>query len=117
MNRNGSGQTLFVEGASSPAWSPAPIPVLTGINPNSANAGGADSTLTISGSNFVDGSVVRWNGSACTTTYVNDTRLSAGIPAADIATVGPANVTVFTLAPGGGVSNAAAFGSVDRSYT
>ena len=59
---------------------------------------------------------MRWNGSDRATTYVNDTQLSASIPGADIATAGSASVTVFNPAPGGGTSNAVAFGAVDQYY-
>ncbi|MGH9849044.1 MAG: beta strand repeat-containing protein, partial [Blastocatellia bacterium] len=86
-----------------------PVPRITTINPNNAAAGGADFTLTVSGQNFVSDSVVRWNGSARPTMFVNSTQLTAQIPAADIASVGTASVTVFTPPAGGGESNAAIF--------
>ena len=93
-----------------------PTPTITSLNPASAIAGGSAFALTVNGTNFVSGSVVRWNGSDRVTTYVNDTRLTASIPAADIATAGSASVTVFNPAPGGGTSNAVAFGAVDQDY-
>ena len=49
---------------------------------------------------------VRWNGADRPTTFISDTQLRAEITAADLATTGTASVTVFTPAPGGGVSNA-----------
>ena len=42
------------------------------------------------------------------TTFVNNTQLTAVITAADIATAGTANVTVFNPTPGGGESATAA---------
>src|SRR5207247_5989726 len=54
-------------------------------------------------------SVVRWNGSSRTTTYVSSTQLQAQITAADIATAGTASVTVFSPTPGGGPSGASTF--------
>jgi hypothetical protein len=86
-----------------------PVPTITAINPSSAVAGSGGFTLTITGTNFVNGSVVRWNGSPRTTTFVSSTRLEAAIPASDVATAGTANVTVFNPAPGGGTSNTATF--------
>ncbi|MFQ3632499.1 IPT/TIG domain-containing protein, partial [Roseiflexus sp.] len=65
--------------------------------------------LTITGTNFVNGAVVRWNGNDRSTTFVSSSVLTATIPASDIAIAGTANVTVFNPAPGGGVSNAATF--------
>lgn len=86
-----------------------PAPTLTSLNPNSALALGGAFTLTLTGTNFVAGSVVRWNGADRQTTFVSSTQLTAAIPASDIATAGTANVTVFNPAPGGGLSNAQGF--------
>src|SRR4029453_17585863 len=86
-----------------------PAPTITGLNPASATAGSPAFTLTVSGTNFVSGSMVRWNGANRTTTFVSATQLTASIPAGDIATTGTANVVVFNPAPGGGVSNALNF--------
>jgi len=86
-----------------------PVPATTSLSPASATAGGAAFTLTVNGSNFITDSVVRWNGTDRTTTYVSSTQLTASITAADIATAGTASVTVFNPAPGGGISNAQVF--------
>jgi hypothetical protein len=86
-----------------------PVPVTTSISPPSATAGGAAFTLTVNGSSFINGSTVRWNGTNRTTTFVSSTQLTAAIPATDIATAGTATVTVFTPAPGGGLSNGQTF--------
>ena len=94
---------VTLEGASPPK------PAITGLNPPSATPGGPAFTLTVNGTNFVNGSVVRWNGSNRATSYVNSTRLTASIAAADIAAPGTASITVLNPAPGGGVSNAASF--------
>ncbi len=92
-----------------PLGSNNPVPTTTSLNPTSATAGGIAYTLTVNGTNFVNGSTVRWNGTDRTTTYVNSTQLTASILAADIATAGTASVTVFTGTPGGGTSNAQTF--------
>ncbi len=86
-----------------------PVPVLSTISPSSATAGDAALTLTVNGSNFVGGSVVRWNGSARTTTFVSATQLTAAITAADLATAAIVPVTVFNPTPGGGTSSAVNF--------
>ena len=86
-----------------------PVPTTTSISPTSATAGGSAFTLTVNGSSFINGSVVQWNGSSRTTTYVSAIQLTAAITAADIATTGTASVTVFNPAPGGGTSNAQTF--------
>ena len=86
-----------------------PVPTLTTLSPSSATAGGIAFTLTVNGTNFINGSVVRWNGSARTTTYVSPTQLTAAITAADIASAGTFPITVFNPTPGGGTSNAVNF--------
>ena len=91
-----------------------PAPVISSLAPSSANAGGPAFALTITGSNFIPGSVVRWNGSA-RPTLVTATQLTAAIPATDIVNVGTVQVTVFNPAPGGGLSNALAFNVLPTS--
>jgi hypothetical protein len=88
---------------------PNPVPATASITPVSALSGGAGFTLTVTGSGFVNGAVVRWNGSDRATTFASATQLTAAIPATDMATAGTANVTVFNPAPGGGASNAQTF--------
>src|SRR4029434_3316732 len=86
-----------------------PDPRINSITPNFAVAGGPGFTLTVSGFNFVSGSVVRWNGANRTTTVVNSFQLSATIASGDIAAAGTVSVTVFNPPPGGGSSNALEF--------
>lgn len=86
-----------------------PAPVLSGLTPSSAIAGTPGFTLTVTGSNFVNGSVVRWNGSPRSTTFVSSTELSAVITNADLAASGSRSVTVYTAGPGGGESSAQTF--------
>jgi len=86
-----------------------PVPAIASLNPSSASMGGAAFTLTVNGSNLVNGAEVRWNGAARTTTYGSAARLTATIPAADITTVGTATVTVFNPTPGGGTSGPLTF--------
>src|SRR5204862_6740141 len=88
---------------------PYSLPATSALAPASATASGAAFTLTVTGSNFVSGSEVRWNGAARTTTFVSATQLTAAITAADIVTAGTASVTVFTATPGGGTSSAVTF--------
>ncbi len=86
-----------------------PVPTTTSLNPNSATEGGSAFSLTVNGSDFIPGSVVRWNGADRTTTYISANELQAAITAADIAAAGSASVTVFNPAPGGGISAAQTF--------
>ena len=86
-----------------------PLPTTTGINPSSVTAGAPGFTLTVSGTGFVAGSIVQWEGLDRTTTFVSSTQLTAAITASDVAAAGTALVTVFSPAPGGGASNAQTF--------
>ena len=60
-------------------------------------------TLTVNGSGFTAGSVVRWDGSNRPTTFVNSTCLTAAIAKADVSTIADIPVTVYdpSPAPGG----------------
>ncbi len=86
-----------------------PVPQLTGLSPANREAGSGQFTLTVNGSGFVNGSVVRWNNNERATAFVSATQLTAVIPATDVAAQGTATVTVFNPAPGGGTSSGATF--------
>lgn len=82
-----------------------PTPVTSGMAPGTVQAGAAAFTLSVQGSNFVPGAVVRWDGSDRPTTFVSPTELQASISAADVASEASVAVTVVNPAPGGGISN------------
>jgi hypothetical protein len=82
-----------------------PTPALSSLSPLSASAGSTNTTLTLTGSGFVSGSVARWNGAALATTYLSGTQLTATLPAAELTAVNEGYLTVFNPAPGGGTSN------------
>jgi hypothetical protein len=76
-----------------------PKPTIASLSPSSVIFGGPVFTLTVNGTNFINGSVVKWNGSARATTYVSNTKLTATISGADIASVGVISLTVYNPAP------------------
>jgi hypothetical protein len=83
-----------------------PVPFLNQpVVPVSTAPGGPSFTLTINGAGFVSASVVNWNGTTLTTTFVSSAQLTAAVPAANIATTGTAAITVSNPTPGGGASN------------
>lgn len=86
-----------------------PVPTITSLSPSSTTAGSGAFTLTVTGTNFVSGSTVNFNGTARATTYVSATQLTAAILAGDVASAGSASVTVTNPTPGGGSSNSATF--------
>lgn len=90
------------------------VPVISALNPGTAFAGDPSSfTIGVIGTYFVNGSVVRWNGTNLTTTFQSSTLLTALVPASLIAAAGTANVTVFTPTPGGGLSNSLTFSIIN----
>ena len=86
-----------------------PVPSITGLSPSTVAPNGGAFTLTVNGSNFVNGSVVSWNGSARTTTYVSGSQVTAAILSTDVAAAGTANITIYNSTPGGGTSNTVTF--------
>lgn len=89
--------------------SPNPVPVLSSISPSGAQTGASATSITLTGSNFVQDSTVTWNGQTITSSYNSATSLTATIPASDLQTAGTAQVAVGNPAPGGGTSNSVAF--------
>lgn len=87
-----------------PLASPSAQPAITALSPTSANAGGGDFTLSVTGNNFIPGTTLRWNGSDRPTKFIDSTHLEVSIPASDIATVGQATVLAFASARGAGPS-------------
>lgn len=84
-------------------------PTITALSPAGVRAGSAAITLTVTGSGFLDGATVEWNGAARTTTVTGPTQVTARIPATDLATPGLATVRVANPPPSGGESNALQF--------
>ena len=91
-------------------------PTLTSMTPNNVLSGSGAFNLVILGGGFIPSSVVNWNGTPRTTTYVSTTQLSVSIDAADVATAGTAMVTVSNLSPGTGTSPALTF-SIPQTAT
>ena len=92
-----------------PSKTSNPLPAVTSLSPSSVAAGSANLVLGVSGTGFVRGSTVRWNGSERATTFVSATELRAYLPAGDLTAAGSAEITVVSPSPGGGTSRAAAF--------
>ncbi len=67
---------------------------LAQLSPSSIAPNSPSFTLTVTGTNFVNGATVKWNGTALATTFVSATSLTATVPADLIARSGTAQVTV-----------------------
>jgi Tol biopolymer transport system component len=70
------------------------------LNPSAAVAGSSAFTLKVTGQNFTETSVVRWNGSTRRTKFSSRTTLYAAIPSTDIAAATTAKVDVLDTATG-----------------
>lgn len=99
-------------GSSGSGETTAPAPSVTGVSPASTIAGSAPFMLSASGSNFQAQAVVKWNGTALTTTFVSASSLNAAVPAS-LAVVGT-TATITVVNPDGQVS---AGGSALQQFT
>jgi hypothetical protein len=90
------------------------VPSLSGLSQNSLAEGCPTFTLTVTGSDFVAGSTVQWNGSALAMTFVSSIQLTAIVPATFVAAPGTFPITVTTPAPGGGTLGAQTFAVVNE---
>jgi uncharacterized protein (TIGR03437 family) len=84
-------------------------PSITSVAPGTVNAGIAEFTLTVTGTNFAAGTKVRFNGQTRVTTVIDSTHISAVITAADVAQSGRVNLDSINASQGAGVSNSIAF--------
>jgi hypothetical protein len=88
---------------------PAPVPSISSLTPNSLDAGSSAFTLTVNGSQFVNGDTVEWNDVSLATTYVSASKLTARVSAAEVAAAGSAVVRVVGAAAGNVASEPALF--------
>jgi hypothetical protein len=65
--------------------------------------GSGNTMLTLTGTNFLPGVAVTWNGNYRTTTIVSPTQVTAAIPASDLTSAGSASVVATN--PGAPASN------------
>ncbi len=70
------------------------VPVVTSMSPQSANVGSANLTITVSGGNFWNDSVVSLDGTALNTVFVSASQLQATIPSLDLDSAGVHSITV-----------------------
>jgi len=99
-----SSNTATANGTSAQA-----APVLTSLSQSSTISGAAAFSLTVTGQNFLSGSVVEWNGAPLSTTFTSGTQLVASVPAANLATAGTAQVAVEDPSPQSLISNTLTF--------
>jgi uncharacterized repeat protein (TIGR01451 family) len=84
-----------------------PAATLTAATPGSLTHGAGNTILTVTGTGFIQGAAVTWNGSYRTTTWVDATHLTVAIPASDLAAAGSATLVVTN--PGATASGSITF--------
>jgi FG-GAP-like repeat/Cep192 domain 4 len=98
LSRNALGQT------------PNTIPLINQpLVPDAVAPGGVGFILTVNGTGFVSGASITWNGLPLTTTFVNNSRLTATVPASSILNGQTATIAVVNPSPGSGKSNTVFF--------
>ena len=85
---------------------PQPAPSISSVSPNPQDAGSADFTLTVNGSNFTQWSDIALDGSTTTTTYITPQQVEATVPASVVSSSGSVFVTVVNGVDKGGTSGA-----------
>ena len=80
-----------------------PAPTLSSTNQTSIAVGSGNLYLTVTGTGFLPGAVLLWNGSPRTTTFVDSAHLQVAIAAADLASA--QTITLTGQNPGSGSSN------------
>ena len=99
---SGSGSVTVQNGSAAAASTVSAFtvagPNITSLSPNSAVAGSitgnATLAVTVSGTNFVNGSTVYWGATPLATTFTNATSLTAQVTSTQLAPAGPASVTI-----------------------
>src|SRR5712672_3847576 len=81
-----------------------PVPFVDIVSPASVNPGAIGVTLTVRGVGFGSTSIVEWNGTPLTTTFLSNKLLTASVPDAFVTTVGLGSLTVVTQGLAGGKS-------------
>jgi hypothetical protein len=84
------------------------IPEVSSVTPSQAMVGDLPFTITVTGSGFVQGSTVLWNGEKRETGYVSGSVLTATVRGTDVSTPGTAYVTVMNPGADGTLSPTAA---------
>jgi len=87
----------------------SPQPVANSTSPSSVTHGTGNFRMAVRGSGFVPGSVVTWNGTVRSASYVSSQQMTVYVPKTVVASPGTANIVVKNPTPGGGKSNTLTF--------
>lgn len=79
-------------------------PTLTSVGPGTVAMGSGNQRITVTGTGFLPGASVVWNGVVHDTAFLDSQHLSVAVGASEVASA--ASVTVTCQNPGSGDSNA-----------
>jgi hypothetical protein len=82
-----------------------PVPEITRLAPNEVQSGESGVTLTVTGTGFLEGATVTWDGASRTTSYVSDTQVVASILSSDLEEPRSVSVRVRNPEPTARASN------------
>jgi outer membrane protein assembly factor BamB len=82
------------------------LPSITGLTPSSIVAGSPAFTLTVAGTNFPEGAVVLFGGTALPTTWEDTTQVTATVTNAQVLNAGAIPITVATSSASGALVSA-----------
>ena len=100
---------LIRSGITNPSAGPNAVPVISSLTPASAVVGTQNTSIIVTGTGFVPGAYVAWNGDERSTEFIDSTRVKVFLPSSDFAASGTAKVTAVNPGTGGGTSNEATF--------
>ncbi|HTP08193.1 MAG TPA: IPT/TIG domain-containing protein, partial [Anaerolineae bacterium] len=106
VNNNGVQSNIVGLNVAAPGQNP--VPSITSLSPDwvwSLGAASPELTVVITGTNFVDGAVVQWNGDDRPTKFISKTKVQATIFGSDQLDPAHNSVIVKNPSPGGGESN------------
>jgi hypothetical protein len=86
-----------------------PVPEIAILDPAEVRTGSVGFNLSVTGTGFLMGATVTWDGGDRTTEYVSGTQVIASIPATDLVTAGTVSVRVRNPDPTAGASNSLSF--------
>jgi hypothetical protein len=87
-----------------------PVPFLNQtLVPTAVSPGSTGLVLNVTGTGFVSGATIDFNGTPLPTSFVGDEHLTATVPATNLASASTAAVMVVNPTPGGGSSNVVYF--------
>jgi len=84
---------------------PNPVPTIGRLTPSSVLTGDPSLTVEITGTGFMPGSTLLWQGTPRSFTYLGETRLTTTVSDEELLVPASISVTVVNPSPGGGSSN------------